>query len=127
MLESICIQGLLLTFDQVAYLMADISDVNVTVIKDLYQSLESLSCMTGRTERLFLFDQLTRSSSNHDTSLILSVVRPILKLNFQHDIIHEQEASKAKLHDRQRRFNSAEMFLKQISGASLRVKKVEKN
>lgn len=29
---------------QVAYLMADISDVSGSVIKDLYQSLESLSC-----------------------------------------------------------------------------------
>lgn len=29
---------------QVAYLMADISDVSASVIKDLYQSLESLSC-----------------------------------------------------------------------------------
>ena len=36
-----------LMLNQVAYLMADISDVNVTVIKDLYQSLESLSCMLG--------------------------------------------------------------------------------
>lgn len=30
---------------QVAYLMADISDVSGSVIKDLYQSLECLSCM----------------------------------------------------------------------------------
>lgn len=29
---------------QVAYLMADISDVSGSVIKELYQSLESLSC-----------------------------------------------------------------------------------
>lgn len=34
----------ILTARQVAYLMADISDVNVTVIKDIYQRLESLSC-----------------------------------------------------------------------------------
>lgn len=30
---------------QVAYLMADISDVNASVIKDLHQQLESLGCM----------------------------------------------------------------------------------
>ena len=29
--------------------MADISDVNVTVIKDLYQRLESLSCKGSST------------------------------------------------------------------------------
>lgn len=29
---------------QVAYLMADLSDVNITVIKDLYQRLEELDC-----------------------------------------------------------------------------------
>ena len=32
---------------QVAYLMADISDVSGSVIKDLYQSLESLSCKSS--------------------------------------------------------------------------------
>lgn len=32
------------TCSQVAYLMADISDVSTSVIKELYQSLESLSC-----------------------------------------------------------------------------------
>ena len=31
-------------YEQVAYLMADISNVNNTVIKDLYQRLEDLSC-----------------------------------------------------------------------------------
>lgn len=31
--------------DQVAYLMADISNVDNTTIKDLYERLESLSCM----------------------------------------------------------------------------------
>ena len=35
---------MILTARQVAYLMADISDVNITVIKDIYQRLESLSC-----------------------------------------------------------------------------------
>ena len=30
---------------QVAYLMADISDVDTDKIKDLYEKLESLSCM----------------------------------------------------------------------------------
>lgn len=36
-----------LTHIQVAYLMADISDVSALVIKDLYQNLESLSCKTS--------------------------------------------------------------------------------
>lgn len=31
--------------DQVAYLMADISSVDTATIKDLYERLESLSCM----------------------------------------------------------------------------------
>lgn len=39
----------LLTPCQVAYLMADISDVSTSVIKELYQSLESLSCKIRRT------------------------------------------------------------------------------
>ena len=34
----------MLTCLQVAYLMADISDVSGSVIKDLYHRLESLSC-----------------------------------------------------------------------------------
>lgn len=34
----------ILTCYQVAYLMADISDVSTSVITELYQSLESLSC-----------------------------------------------------------------------------------
>lgn len=34
----------LIKSQQVAYLMADISDVNSTQIKELYQSLESLNC-----------------------------------------------------------------------------------
>jgi len=34
----------LMTYIQVAYLMADISNVNVHEIKDLYESLEGLSC-----------------------------------------------------------------------------------
>ena len=37
---------------QVAYLMADISDVNDRVIKELYQRLESLSGNLLRTNRL---------------------------------------------------------------------------
>lgn len=37
----------ILIFVQVAYLMADLSDVNITVIKDLYQRLEELDCKKG--------------------------------------------------------------------------------
>lgn len=39
--------------DQVAYLMADISDANATVIKDIYQQLESLSCVFTYLEKFF--------------------------------------------------------------------------
>ncbi len=39
----------MLTCVQVAYLMADISDVSTSVIKELYQSLESLSCKIFQT------------------------------------------------------------------------------
>lgn len=38
------LMGLDTHFSQVAYLMADISDVSGSVIKEIYQSLESLSC-----------------------------------------------------------------------------------
>lgn len=37
----------ILIFLQVAYLMADLSDVNIAVIKDLYQRLEELDCKNG--------------------------------------------------------------------------------
>ncbi|KAI4165796.1 MAG: hypothetical protein LQ342_000739 [Letrouitia transgressa] len=37
----------------VAYLMADISDANATVIKDIYQQLESLSCVFTYLEKFF--------------------------------------------------------------------------
>lgn len=40
---------------QVAYLMADISNVDNTTIKDLYERLESLSCTdTSSTHEYFL-------------------------------------------------------------------------
>jgi D-3-phosphoglycerate dehydrogenase len=44
-------------YGQVAYLMADISDVNTVTIKDLYERLESLPCekpslsLKGHTRR----------------------------------------------------------------------------
>lgn len=41
--------SLRLTTFQVAYLMADISNVNVRDISDLYHRLESLSCMSTVT------------------------------------------------------------------------------
>ena len=46
-----------LTHLQVAYLMADISDVNTSLIKDLYQRLEALSC---RFNLLFRFSSHTK-------------------------------------------------------------------
>lgn len=36
-----------MTCVQVAYLMADISNVNLHEIKDLYENLEGLSCESG--------------------------------------------------------------------------------
>lgn len=50
--------------------MADISDVNASVIKDLYQRLESLSCMP-LPSRLTSGTANTRSSSDHDEGSIL--------------------------------------------------------
>lgn len=38
---------------QVAYLMADISDVDTAMLKDLYESLESLSCTFKSMTALF--------------------------------------------------------------------------
>lgn len=56
--------------------MADISDVNVTVIKDLYQRLESLGCKAPRCFPLrTILRLLTRSSSNNDTRSVLSAPR----------------------------------------------------
>ncbi|KAL9641377.1 MAG: hypothetical protein Q9204_000012 [Flavoplaca sp. TL-2023a] len=52
----------------VAYLMADISDVNASVIKDLYQRLESLSCASSQ---MFCGPADNSSSSDHDTGFIL--------------------------------------------------------
>lgn len=40
--------------DQVAYLMADISDANPDMIKDIYQNLESLNCVFTYLEKFFL-------------------------------------------------------------------------
>ena len=57
---------------QVAYLMADISDVNVTVIKDLYENLEALPCKKSSLEASKKRCPLTSSSSNHNTSPLLS-------------------------------------------------------
>lgn len=42
--------------EQVAYLMADISDVDTGNIKDLYQKLESLSCMDSHLRHITLLD-----------------------------------------------------------------------
>ena len=48
--------------------MADISDVNASVIKDLYQRLESLSCASSQ---MFCGPADNSSSSDHDTGFIL--------------------------------------------------------
>lgn len=58
---------------QVAYLMADISDVNTTTIKDLYERLESLPCEnTLPLARVTHVDSnLTSSSPNHDPHFVL--------------------------------------------------------
>lgn len=48
--------------------MADISDVNASVIKDLYQRLESLSCASSQ---MFCGPADNSSSSDHDAGFIL--------------------------------------------------------
>ena len=58
---------------QVAYLMADISDVSGSVIKDLYQSLESLSCKLGSLSQVGRYDMLSSHSPHRDSSAILKV------------------------------------------------------
>ena len=69
-------------FLQVAYLMADISDVNVAVIRDLYQRLESLSCRRLPLPlSLSSSTQLTIFSSNHDAGIVLNL-RSTLALYF---------------------------------------------
>ena len=50
--------------------MADISDVNVREISDLYQQLESLSCMTFSSALHWL--KLTFYSPDYDTSALLT-------------------------------------------------------
>jgi hypothetical protein len=73
---------LLIKYDQVAYLMADISDVNSTQIKELYQSLESLSCKIHPYGALLLITlQRTNHtnelhSSNHDPHSVLDGASP---------------------------------------------------
>lgn len=49
----------MLCFLQVAYLLADISDVSTAIIKDLYQKLENLSCKASvhDSERFSLTSQ----------------------------------------------------------------------
>lgn len=57
----------------VAYLMADISDVNASDIKSLYEDLESLSCKYKDTRFLTRHSLLTfTSSENYDKSSLLS-------------------------------------------------------
>lgn len=50
--------------------MADISDVNVSVIKDLYQRLEELDCKPWTITRS-ICHSLTLCSSDHDAGLVL--------------------------------------------------------
>lgn len=54
--------------------MADISSVDATTIKDLYERLEGLSCMVIPVYRLYqCMLTIYPSSSNHDESLVLSL------------------------------------------------------
>lgn len=57
---------------QVAYLMADISSVDNATIKDLYERLESLSCMNFTPSSLFILLTRLRFSSHHDAAVILT-------------------------------------------------------
>lgn len=53
--------------------MADISDVNVSNIKDLYQHLEDLSCGSTSCPRRTLRTADTYPSSDHDKSPVLKM------------------------------------------------------
>lgn len=55
--------------------MADISDVDIAVIKDLYQRLETLSCRRLPPIAI-IFTLLTTSSSYHDAGIVLNVRSP---------------------------------------------------
>lgn len=57
----------------VAYLMADISDVNAGDIKSLYESLESLSCKYTNNPQLLYLPLTFIFSKNYDKSTLLSV------------------------------------------------------
>ena len=57
---------------EVAYLMADISDVNTSQIKELYQSLENLSCESTIQDRIFGYaDETDFDSPDNDEGLVL--------------------------------------------------------
>ena len=60
---------------EVAYLMADISNVNVAELKELYNRLEALGCRSSKTSRpryhMAQANHSMHSSSNHDKITIL--------------------------------------------------------
>jgi D-3-phosphoglycerate dehydrogenase len=56
---------------EVAYLMADISAVKEGEIRDLFQSLEELSCMY--TRRLWIWEKANSSSVHPNTSAVLGI------------------------------------------------------
>lgn len=60
----------MLCFLQVAYLLADISDVSTAIIKDLYQKLENLSCKASVHDSEF---SLTSQSLHLDPRTLLRV------------------------------------------------------
>ena len=82
--------------------MADISDVNVTVIKALYQRLETLDCKT--IESASWHCPLTRSSSNHDAGPILSTSVDRTQLSTPLGDLRDTIVTS---HNRKRTFNSA--------------------
>lgn len=57
----------------VAYLMADVSDVSPTEIKEIFENLEGLPCKSFPM-RLFLCNKLTADSSDHDPNPLLDCV-----------------------------------------------------
>jgi hypothetical protein len=73
---SLCSFGIdeITKYVQVAYLMADISDVDSANIKDLYERLESLPCEISFPYGLQM-SILTFTSPNHDPHSVLEEQR----------------------------------------------------
>lgn len=69
--QDLLIEKMLILLGQVAYLMADISDVSNAVIKDLYQRLEGLNCKSSGGSRQGKSADALLVSTYHDQSTVL--------------------------------------------------------